>query len=115
MTTGGKGNVELNMTYFHRAIDVAREKGLIVFDQTPFQEAMSRLVKTNHNSKEYCLDILHVFYRGIFKSGLVSTLLFLPDWESSKGATWEWEEAGTLGIKRKLYPTEWLPLLEIAA
>jgi hypothetical protein len=100
------------MSHFHRAIDVAREKGLLVFDQTPFQEAMSRLVKANQNSKEYCLDILHVFYRGIFKSGLVSTLLFLPNWESSKGATWEWEEAGTLGIKRELYPIEWLPLLE---
>lgn len=112
MTTGGKGSLEANMKNFHRAIDVAREQGVLVFDQTPFQEAIARLVKDHDARNEYCADILHVFYRGIFKSGLISKLWFLPDWQSSKGATWEWEEAERLGLAAEEYPSDWLPFLE---
>jgi hypothetical protein len=112
ISTGGKGSIEANMVYFHRAIQVAHEQGLLVFDQTPFQDAMVRLAADHDARKEYCTDILHVFYRGVFKSGLVDTLLFLPDWQSSFGATWEWNEAKELGLTAKDYPAEWLHLLE---
>src|SRR3712207_5793403 len=44
MTTGGLGSLDLNMLVFQRAIDVARQNGLVVFNQLPFQKAMMRLV-----------------------------------------------------------------------
>lgn len=112
MSTGGKGSLEANMAYFQKAMDVASEKGLHVFDQTPFQDAMIRLAAEHEARREYCVEILHVFYRGIFKSGLISELMFLPDWESSVGSRWEREEAAALGIAVSEYPAEWLPLLE---
>ncbi len=112
ISTGGRGSVQANSEYFKNAIRVAQERGLVVFDQFPFQEKMAELAAPFEARKEYCNDILHVFYRGIFKSGLIDTMLFLPDWQSSKGATWERNEAKELGITIKDYPEEWLPLLE---
>ena len=47
----------------------------------------------------YWLPILDIFYKKVFESGYVSTALFLPDWQSSKGATWEKKLVSDLGIK----------------
>ncbi len=108
MSTGGLGSLEANMARFERALKTASERGSCVFDQTPFQDAMIRLGADWETRKEYCVDILHIFYRGIFKSGYVHELMFLPGWESSVGARWEYEEAKLLGLKISNYPEEWL-------
>jgi len=108
MSTGGRGSLLANMAHFQSAVSKASQNGLCIFDQTPFQEAMIRLGTDWETRREYCLDILHIFYRGIFKSGHIHELMFLPDWESSVGARWEYEEGRTLGLKISDYPTEWL-------
>jgi hypothetical protein len=107
MTTGGLGNLEANMARFAEAIETARQNGLLVFNQIPFQEVIIR-VTNHHNGGSYEMDILEVFYRTIFESGHVSRALFLPDWESSRGATWERDVVTRCGISVEEYPSEWL-------
>ena len=43
--------------------------------------------------------ILDDFYSPIFNSGLIKEFYFMPNWQSSKGANWEHNEANRLGIK----------------
>ncbi|MDB5259047.1 MAG: hypothetical protein JWO73_255 [Candidatus Taylorbacteria bacterium] len=112
MSRGGRGSLDANMAYFRKAQRVASDNGLYLFDQGPFQEAMIRLSAAHEERKEYCYDILHVFYRGIFKSRRIGELMFLPDWETSIGAKWEREEAPAHGLLITEYPEEWLMLIE---
>jgi hypothetical protein len=110
MSTGGLGNLQTNMCRFRRAIAIASKNGLVVFDQTPFQEAIIR-VTGYKEGVEYCVDILEVFYRKIFESGHISKALFLPRWQTSKGASWERQLLASLKIPIEEYPEEWLTLL----
>lgn len=107
-TTGGLGSPELNGKRFEEARKAAESRGFIVFDQMPFEDAIKRIV-TSYNLPpgEYCQDILDVFYRRIFESGYISKFLFIPGWESSKGARWEHEEAEKIGILSKDIPLDW--------
>ncbi len=107
MTTGGLGTLPKNMERFALAIERARGQGLLVFDQIPFQQAIIR-VTDHHDGGAYCTDILEVFYRRILGCGHVSRALFLPGWESSRGARWEWEFVRSCGIPAELYPEAWL-------
>lgn len=109
MSTGGLGNIEANMHRFRQAIDAAQDNGLVVFNQVPFQEAIVRITGYKEGS-EYCMDILEIFYRNIFESGYISKTLFLPGWQSSRGASWERELVTSLGIPAEEYPIEWLIL-----
>jgi len=107
MSTGGLGDMERNFDFFRFAIKRARDNGLTVFDQTPFQEVIQRF--SNHLVHgEYNTDILDLFYKKIFESGLISRALFLPLWETSRGSRWEREFIGTLPIQIEEYPTLWL-------
>ncbi len=108
MSTGGLGNLERNMIRFQQAIDIATERGLTVFNQIPFQEAIIRICKFEEGPREYDWDILEIFYRRIFESGHISKTLFLSDWQSSTGATWERNLVTRLGIPTEEYPPEWL-------
>lgn len=107
MSTGGLGNIEDNFAFFRAAIEIARDKGLVVFDQTHFQHAMERLSKHLVND-EYNMDILEIFYRKVFESGLISKALFLPLWETSKGSCWERNFLSSQLIVVEDYPVEWL-------
>ena len=107
MSSGGLGNMEDNFTFFREAIKKAREHGLIVFDQTPFQDAMQRL--SEHPVTEfYNMDILEIFYKRLFESGLISKVLFLPKWETSKGACWERDFLSDKPVIIEDYPIDWL-------
>lgn len=112
MSTGGLGNLEDNMKRFQSAINIAYNKGLLVFDQIPFQSSIIRLTKFKEGEPIYNMDILEIFYRTIFESGYIKKALFLPGWESSKGARWERELVTQLGIPVEEYPPEWLENLE---
>ncbi len=109
MSTGGLGDFRKNMARFERAISRACEHGLMVFNQLPFQNAIIRIVGFDESrSTEYCMDILEVFYKRIFISGHIKKTLFLPDWQSSRGAVWERQIVAELGICIEDYPVEWL-------
>ncbi len=107
MSTGGRGNLEENMKFFGQTVQIATNKGLTVFNQMPFQDAMIRIAKWKPGDA-YAEDILEIFYRKIFESGLLDEVLFLPDWQSSRGARWERDIAVKLNIPIKEFPVEWL-------
>jgi hypothetical protein len=97
------------MARFRQAIETASEHGLVVFNQLPFQDAIIRISSFDENSVDsYDMAILEVFYKRVFESGYVKKTLFLPDWQSSKGARWERELVSKLGIPIEEYPIEWL-------
>lgn len=108
ISTGGFGNHKKNLAYLEKAIEVANKKGLQVFDQTPFDDAMAKLSEKYAKTEGYTLPILETFYKKIFKSGLITKVIFLPDWQSSKGATWERNVASQFHMKVEDYPKEWL-------
>jgi len=109
MSTGGLGDLSQNMKRFQKAIDIATERGLTVFNQIPFQEAIVRLSRPGE-SDEYCMETLEIFYRRIFESGHISKTLFLSGWDGSTGATWERNLVCKLRIEVEEYPTEWLQI-----
>ena len=97
VTTGGLGSMDKNMEEIEKMIRILRSRGISVFNNMVFEEAMQRIKKTpyyrggNH--------LLNAFYLPLFESGLVKVLCFLPGWTSSEGAKWEHEQALRLGIK----------------
>lgn len=98
ISTGGLGSIEQNMKCFEETIVRLSDLGLTVFNQIPFQSSMSRILATK-NSNDYDHSLLTDFYLPLFESGLVHTLYFLPDWQSSTGASWEHEQTKRLGLK----------------
>lgn len=92
ISTGGAGSVEENLKRFEAAIEKLSDSGIVVFDQLPFEMPI-RKIRQLKNKKGYDTDLLEDFYLPIFESKLVNTLYFLPDWQSSTGATWEHEQA----------------------
>jgi hypothetical protein len=102
MTTGGVGPFHANMHVFGHCITVAREHGLTVFNQLPFQEGMIRILKLDkdptykRDDASYPQSILDDFYWPLFKSGALTHLLVMPTWETSNGATQERNKALTI-------------------
>lgn len=107
MSTGGLGNLKLNMERFRLAVRKATDQGLIVFNQLPFQEAIIRITGYREG-EEYYVAILEVLYRKIFESGYINRTFFLPGWQDSVGASWERKLLKKLGIPTEEYPIEWL-------
>jgi hypothetical protein len=98
ITSGGKGSVEENLKELDRMIDVLQEQGVHIFDQMPFEKPF-RKIAYSKTSTEHHDDVLNHFYEPIFKLGKIKTFYFLPGWESSKGAKWEYQKAIELGIE----------------
>lgn len=108
ISTGGLGSLEKNLARFENAIEKAIKNGLQVFNQAPFEVAIKRLSDKYPKTDGYCMSILDIFYRKVFESGYIKIALFLPDWQSSRGATWERKTVSDLGIEIREYPLEWL-------
>lgn len=97
LTTGGRGSLEKNLEAFDEGIQFLLAHGKNVFDQRPFEEPMQRL-KMFEKKGVYPVAILDDFYLPVFESGLIHELHFLPGWEGSRGARWEYEQAQRLGM-----------------
>jgi hypothetical protein len=110
ISSGGFGNRADNELLFHALIKGAANRGFLVFDQMPFQEAMDRISPEHNGCDIYCTDILNVFYNTIFESGYISMFLFGPFWHTSRGARWERERSMQLKIPRGNYNIRWLSL-----
>lgn len=98
ISTGGKGSLVENLIAFNETIALLQSEGKIIFDQVPFEEPMQR-VKALVPPGEYATSLLTDFYLPVFESGLVKKMYFMKDWQSSKGTTWEHEQAKRLGIE----------------
>lgn len=106
ISTGGLGSMESNLARFRQAIDILSRRGYVVFDQMPFQQEMVRISQAQRVTG-YNHDILHLFYRTIFRSGYIAEGYFITDWESSTGASWERQEMGECGIPVYDIPSDW--------
>jgi hypothetical protein len=106
----GLHSVEENLAIFDKTIVSFFKSPLLVFNQIPFEKRLEYLKnkweKKNPN-KGYCTPILDEFYLPLLESGRIKTLVFLPGWRHSTGATWERDQAIRLGIKRVYLPKNW--------
>lgn len=109
MTSGGKGSVEANMAAYKRAMAHLQSKGYPIFNQLPGEDALKRHWRKwyDDGNKGYCWKLLDGVYSPIFCSGRVVKLVFMPNWQSSLGATWEHAMADNLGIDREYLPVDW--------
>jgi hypothetical protein len=99
VSTGGKGSIEKNLQRLENAMLKLVAQGINVFNQASFEEPMQKIrQEKGTNMDESNLELLEQFYKPLFESGLINTLYFLPDWQSSFGATWERKQAERLGI-----------------
>jgi len=104
ISTGGAGSIEKNLEIFALAIEALASRGENVFSQMPFERTMQRLKTTN-------LGLLNDFYLPLFRSGRIRRLCFLDGWESSEGATWEYERAIELGFEIEEFRSDFHLLL----
>ena len=98
ITSGGKGSIGENLKYLDEQIDKLQQQGVHIFDQMPFEETFQRIAYSK-TSTEHHDDILNDFYEPVFQLGKIKTMYFIPGWESSKGAQWEYERAKRLGME----------------
>lgn len=98
ITTGGVGNVSGNLKELNNKIFELQNNGLSIFDQSVFEDTTQKLTE-KLSKNEYFADVLTEFYLPLFEKGYIEELYFLPDWQTSKGATWEHEQAKRLGLK----------------
>ncbi len=98
ITSGGKGNIEDNLELLNTKINDLLEQGVSIFDQMPFEETFHRVVRENVEKEKYT-NILDDFYLPLFLLGRIKTLYFIPGWESSRGANWEYQKAKEMGME----------------
>ncbi|MEK7168267.1 MAG: DUF4406 domain-containing protein [Patescibacteria group bacterium] len=106
ISTGGNGSVEENLNILTKAIEFLTEKGISVFNQLPFERTFDKIMK-NYKTSGYDTPILEEFYGPIFESGKIKNIYFLPGWQKSVGAKWEYNYAKRLGIKTIMFPNKW--------
>jgi len=97
ISTGGTGSMEQNLAIMNKTIKALQSQGKAIFDQIPFQAAIHRIKAALGATSNF--QLLHEFYLPLFEAGLIKGLYFLPDWQTSQGATWEHEQAKRLGLE----------------
>lgn len=97
ISTGGSGSIPENLKVMAEAIQKLQGEGKNIFDQIPFEGPMELIKKLPHYKGGY--HLLEAFYLPLFKGGFMQTLYFLPDWQSSQGATWEYMRAKEFGLE----------------
>lgn len=88
ISSGGLLSRERNLVMFEWAITRLVRAGFTVFNQMPFENPMLYFVKENQ-VQGYNWNLLEDFYKPLFTSGFISHAVFIPNWETSKGANWE--------------------------
>lgn len=113
ISTGGYGNAVVNLLVFNHAIEVLRARGCPVWSQMPYEAGIAELEqqwrKENPNAA-YCESLLTEFYLPLVLSNLIAKAWFLDGkhgWETSRGASWEFEQFRKQGTDIALFPEEW--------
>src|SRR3989338_3516973 len=109
ISSGGHGSIEKNMEYFNRTIEKLNERGIVVFNQMPFEIPMQEMKISSQLPKEEAnLKLLQDFYFPIFESGLIDRLYFMNDWKTSHGARIERQRAIDRRISIQTLPQDFL-------
>lgn len=102
ITTGGRGSIKDNLRVFAEAIRSVKNSGKTVFNQLPFENKIAELAEMSPSA--YFTEVLEDFFLPILKSGKIAAIHFMPGWQTSTGAKWEYDMAAKLGIERVLIP-----------
>lgn len=103
ITTGGVGTVKGNIRIFKKTIFDLQKSGKSIADQVPFEKPLWKIMKNfprkwgKPNKKD--LQLLEEFYGTLFRSGVIKVLYFMPGWEHSFGACWEYSLGKELGLE----------------
>lgn len=115
ISTGGAGNVKDNLALFEKAVRKINKLGYYVFNQIPYEDAMGcvkkakeKIRKKSGGKKAYDNHLLEDFYRPIMESGMIAVVVFLPGWQSSTGAKWEYDVAKKQKLVRLELRKDWL-------
>jgi hypothetical protein len=98
MNNGGRGNLKDNMEVFRDMVHHLHDKGIILFDQLPFEDTFHRLTRGENPTQTY-QQVIDDFYELLYHTGKVRTLYFIPGWKTSNGARWEYNRAKELGME----------------
>lgn len=93
ISTGGKGSIRENMKELRKTINTLSKKSVKIFDQTLFEPQMKKIAKTHPEYLTNEVKLLEEFYLPLFEKELVALICFMPDWQSSFGASWEHKQA----------------------
>jgi hypothetical protein len=93
ISTGGTGSVEANVKLIADVMVFLTETKGVKFFNHLFYEKHIKVLKEKWESynEGYCMPILDQFYAALYQSGYIKTAYFLPNWETSHGATRERE------------------------
>ena len=108
ISTGGAGSIAANLEKLNRAIDKLHAEGKNIFSTFPAQDHIFRAAGAREDTwtPELNQQLLDEFFLPLISHGAVKTFYFLPDWQSSHGATWEHEQAPKWGVKRIYLPDD---------
>ncbi|MBN2198001.1 DUF4406 domain-containing protein [Candidatus Wolfebacteria bacterium] len=108
ISTGGTGNVKTNIKNLQKSIKILESKGVNIFNHLKFEPILDKLSINWEQLKPYPdIPILEDFYGKIFETKLLNIIYFLPNWETSLGAKWEYNYANKLGIKIFVLSNNW--------
>lgn len=107
MTSGGLPTYEANAERFRNVHVQLHCENVTFYNQLPLQ-AVTKRVTTHHSGGEYCTDILERIFRPLLESDYIYKVIFLPEWERSRGAAREHEIAQAKGLIIEYYPAELL-------
>lgn len=100
ISNGGLGSITANLQRFKEVIADLMRSGNFIFDQMPFEDKIFELTFSQYN-QGFKGELLNQFYLPIFESGYIKTLYFIPGWQSSIGACWEYQQAIRFGLEVK--------------
>ena len=100
ISPGGQGNKKSNLARLKWTTD-ALSRQFTMFDHLPFEDKIAEFVARwrRAGGKDYCWDIMDIFYARLFESGYIIQVHFMPDWQSSTGARHERKMCQELGIR----------------
>lgn len=85
----GPDHTANNLDKLETTISDLESRGIRVLSQIPFLDInLAQETQMHHFETE---QKFHEFYFPLFRSGLLKTAYFMPDWEASRGASWEHE------------------------
>jgi hypothetical protein len=115
ITSGGKGNRDANLIEFNKAVTALASLPYLIFNQMPYEDKigslMSDIIKKTKSKFAYGMDVLIDFYETIFEKQYTDILIFLPGWEASIGACWEYKKGKKFGIKTRQLKDNWVKLI----
>lgn len=118
ISTGGRGNVDLNLRIFAASIIALQQQGRPMFSQIPYEGKIFHFRNRWYgedpaNAGRYYMPILNEFYLPIFATGRIKKAWFIPGWESSFGSRWEREQLSRHGAEINDLADQWIDTLTV--